>query len=61
MMKPRGAGAWWTAAMALGLLSGGSGVGGFDLRTPMGWLVIALALGSVACIAVAVRERRRAA
>lgn len=58
MMRPQSAGAWWTAAMFLGLLSGGLAIATFDIRTPMGWLAIGLALAAIACVVMAVRVNR---
>lgn len=58
MMKPRGAGAWWTAAILLAGLAAGVAWASFDLSRPTGWLAIAFGLAAVACAVVAVRARR---
>ena len=60
MMKPKGASAWWTAAIALGLLAGGIAIAGFDIRRPLDWLVIVLAAAAIGCAVYAVRVSRRA-
>ena len=59
MMKPRGANAWWTAAIVLALVCVGVAYGDFDLAQPRGWAVLALAVAAIGSGILAFRIGRR--
>lgn len=60
MMKPRGAGAWWTAAILLALLALGVVWIDADPRLSPGWIAFLLAVAAIGCAVMGIRVGRGA-